>query len=448
MNAKVHSTFILNLFSRPDRRDHILRQFKDRKEFRVQIVEPVKHEVAAVSLWETIKHIIRDLANPDEEYIIFCEDDHEFTTHYSKESLAVSIEQAKLIEADVLSCGVSGFNGGVIPVKENIYWVQKFSGLQFTVIFRKFFQKILESDFQPFDAADYKICSLTENKFFVFPFISVQKDFGYSDVTTKNNQKGTVGEAFLQSEEKVQLVKKVRDSYTLLNDNMKDLKYNFSPVKVMIPTYVIHLPERIDRFEHIKKQFAERPEFDLTIVEACRHSVGAVGLWQSIQKIIEIGKRNDDDLLLICEDDHLFTDHYNRLKFIEMIWVAASLGCNVLSGGIGGFDTCIKVTENLYWIDAFWSTQFIVVFRRFFDALLNEPFSVTDTADDKISEMTSHKLVIHPFVSVQRDFGYSDVTTRNDVEQGLITSYFEQTNIRLKKYNKAAIRYANLMPKI
>lgn len=42
------SVFIANLKSRADRRRHIVDQFADRKEFEIQIIEPVKHEVGAV----------------------------------------------------------------------------------------------------------------------------------------------------------------------------------------------------------------------------------------------------------------------------------------------------------------------------------------------------------------------------------------------------------------
>lgn len=95
MKLVCHSAFIANLKSRVDRRRHIIDQFADRKEFEIQIIEPVKHEVGAVSLWETIRHIIKNLTKPEDEYIIFCEDDHEFTTEYSKENCQLLSKKLK-----------------------------------------------------------------------------------------------------------------------------------------------------------------------------------------------------------------------------------------------------------------------------------------------------------------------------------------------------------------
>lgn len=83
-----------------------------------------------------------------------------------------------------------------------------------------------------------------------------------------------------------------------------------------------------------------------------------------------------------------------------------------------------------YWIDWLWCTQFIVVYRPFFQRILDEPFTDTDTADGKISEMTSNKAVIYPFISIQHDFGYSDVTRGNNESKGKITEYFRETDKR------------------
>jgi len=49
-----------------------------------------------------------------------------------------------------------------------------------------------------------------------------------------------------------------------------------------IPTYIINLKKRTDRLEHIRKEFAHRDEFNITIFEAFEHVTGAIGLWKSI----------------------------------------------------------------------------------------------------------------------------------------------------------------------
>ncbi|MGH2644694.1 MAG: hypothetical protein ACRDE2_12145, partial [Chitinophagaceae bacterium] len=357
--------------------------------------------------------------------------------------LLACIEEARTKNADILSGGISGFTAA-IQVSEHLYWVEKFSGLQFTVIFRKFFQAILNTDFGPTDAADYKLCSLTDNKFFIYPFISIQKDFGYSDATPKNNKAGIVKELFKRSEDKIEILKNISQFYQKERFTKCQNTNIISSEGITIPTYVINLPERTERRSHILQQFEGKDEFTVEIIEACRHKIGAVGLWLSIKKVIETAQKNDDNVIILCEDDHKFTQSYNRDLLLSNIVRSGGMGCNILSGGIGGFNMALPITEKLFWIDSFWCTQFIVIFKKFFQVILNEPFKETDTADGKFSEMTSQKMVLYPFVSVQKDFGYSDVTIKNQKTRGLITQYFEDADKRLLKLQKTRERFNDL----
>lgn len=210
---------------------------------------------------------------------------------------------------------------------------------------------------------------------------------------------------------------------------------------VQIPTYVINLKERTERLEHIRQQFANKPEFDVHIVEACEHSIGAVGLWNSIVKVINMAIENEDDVIIVCEDDHTFTKHYNRDYLIANILEAAAQGAELLSGGIGGFSNAVPITKNRYWIDSFWCTQFIVLYRPFFQKILEVPFGDTDTADGIMSELTSNKMVLYPFISIQNDFGYSDVTRSNDEIKGMITQHFQEADGKMHIHQQVYEKY-------
>ncbi|MRG46981.1 glycosyl transferase [Chitinophaga sp. SYP-B3965] len=210
---------------------------------------------------------------------------------------------------------------------------------------------------------------------------------------------------------------------------------------IVIPTYVINLSSRTDRLEHIQRQFNGRKEFDLLIVDACRHEIGAVGLWQSIVKIIKDASTKEDEVIIICEDDHEFTADYCSHFLMKNIIEAHQQGVKLLSGGIGGFNQTVPITPNRCWIDTFWSTQFMVIYRGFFQTILNEPFEDGDTADGKFSEMTSNKMVLFPFISIQKDFGYSDVTVTNNVMNGEVTRLFRDTSARLSAIMNVYNRY-------
>ncbi|NSL85523.1 glycosyl transferase [Chitinophaga sp. Mgbs1] len=210
---------------------------------------------------------------------------------------------------------------------------------------------------------------------------------------------------------------------------------------ITIPTYVINLPERTERLAHITQQFENRPEFDVTIIEACRHEVGALGLFQSMRKIIELAMERDDDVIIICEDDHEFTPDYSREYLLKNIIEAHYQGVDILSGGSGKIDQAVPVTENRYWVALCLSTQFIVVYRSFFQRILDEPFDRTVIADQLFSTMTGNKMVLYPFVSQQKDFGYSDVTPVHNERQGLVQRMFAETAARLDVIRQVYTHY-------
>lgn len=210
---------------------------------------------------------------------------------------------------------------------------------------------------------------------------------------------------------------------------------------IVIPTYIINLKERSDRLEHALIQFSGKTEFEIHVTEARKHKIGAVGLWESIVNIVSQVIDGDDDVIIICEDDHTFTEHYNRDEFIKNLIDASEQRVELLSGGIGGFGCAVPITKNRFWIDWFWCTQFIVLYRPIFHKILNYNFMETDTADGVLSEITSHKMVIYPFLSVQTDFGYSDVTRSNDKINGMISKHFNDAKNKMNVYYKAYLRF-------
>lgn len=208
-----------------------------------------------------------------------------------------------------------------------------------------------------------------------------------------------------------------------------------------LPTYIINLPERSDRRTHMQKQFEGRSEFQITWVDACKHPVGAVGLWQSIVRAVRMAVDRDDDVILICEDDHRFTSHYAKDRFLREITEAHEQGVHLLSGGIGGFGIGIPVTKTRFWVDWYWSNQFIILFRHAFRFILDYSFQETDTADGVLSTILPVKQVFWPFISVQENFGYSDVTPINNLKPNLIEAYFTKSEQRLAQIRQVYDHY-------
>ena len=395
-------TYIINLKKRVDRRISILKEFEGRGEFDVTIVEACTHERGATGLWETIKHILQQSVSANHQYILICEDDHQFTEHYSSSKLFNCIADAISKGADILCGGVSWFEDA-IGLGE-LFLVSKFSGLQFTIIFRKFFESVVSADFSNFDVADSKISAISRCKFVIHPFVSIQKEFGYSDATAKNNIVGRVEDLFSKSSESFQNMRLAKLFYDRIPIEKEDSVDNIE--NIVIPTYIIHLTERIERQEDIKREFNGKNEFDLTIVEVCRNEMGALGLWESIRKIVQIAIVKDDDVIVISQDDHEFTEHYSRNYLIRNIIEAHAQGADILSGGSSEYNYAVQIATNRFWIHSLLPAPFIVLYRKFFQRILDEPFDEDVKADSLLSILTSHKMLLYPFVSRQHD-GFS-----------------------------------------
>jgi GR25 family glycosyltransferase involved in LPS biosynthesis len=441
MNLKPISVFAINLKSRIDRRKFILSQFVDREEFQFSVIEAYEHQIGAQGLWLTIRHILKTIVHSKDDYIILCQDDHLFTREYSKEHLLHCINKARTLNADILSCGISGFTSA-IKVSDNLYWVEKFSGLQFTVVFRKFFQKILETDFETVSAADLKLCELTENKFFIYPFLSIQKEFGYSDVTAGNNIHGHVDNAFKDCNEKVTIINTVSTFYKQKLTATAALKSFTGIESVVIPFYIIHLNETTENLSATENQFEGRHEFAITIIEGCQQRGQEFSLWISLKKIIKTAIENDDEVIIICREGHQFTEHYERNHFVTLIWQAGVLGCNILISGMAAFNLALPITDNIFWIDSFHSSHFFVIYKSFYSDILQETFCDSDTLESKFSEMTSNKMTLHPFISEQKDFGDTERDDKNNF-QNIVVLNSTNANQRLIEIKNAWNKFGN-----
>lgn len=427
--------YVVNLPQRTERRESIETQFVDKPEFEVHIVPAIERRNGAHGLWQTFYGIVEREAAVDSDFFIFCEDDHIFTENYSFELLSKGISKAQSLEADLLSGGMSVLQTPV-ETSPGLFWVSWFNGMQFTVIFRQCYRKILAAKTTEGYAVDIQLSYLANRKYVIFPYISTQCEFGYSDATDINEEEGRVTRFFNKTQRLLSTLQKVKRHYGTINPVLVESIMQTDVSHAFIPTYVINLPKRTDRLDHIRKEFNERSEYDLHILEASSHDIGAIGLWQSICRIIAEAKESDEDFVLICEDDHFFTDTYNRERFLRQIMLAGAMGAHMLSGGVGDFSNLVPIHGGIGWIDRFWCTQFIVIYKNAFDLILNAPFSLRDVADEKLSAILTAKMVTIPFISEQTDFGYSDITESNN-HNSMIRRHFDNARAKLRHYPHA-----------
>ncbi|QDW25516.1 glycosyl transferase [Pedobacter sp. KBS0701] len=212
-------------------------------------------------------------------------------------------------------------------------------------------------------------------------------------------------------------------------------------MKKKISTFVINLEKRPDRKRHILNEFLDKPEFDLKVVNAIEHTNGSYGLWMTISHILCELVDQEDEFFLIVEDDHVFTEYYDRQFFLDSLAYAGSLDAEVLLGGVSWFNSAVPASRNLFWIDTFNATQFVIVYKSFYSKFIKNLETYSDSADINISKIADRKFVLHPFISTQKEFGYSDATAFN-VQEGYVTQIFTHSKKRLKSLNKVLDFYS------
>lgn len=181
-------TYIINLFKQTENLEQIQIQFKDRKEFDIQVIEEAEHTIESVRRWMCICKIIKIAMEKDEEIIILCTHEHEFTEHYNTDKFIDTIYEAHRLGATILLGGINGGLTNLLPLQSGLFWLDTFSGAQFVVIFANLYKIILNEPFLDNDVVDTKFSEITSNKFIIYPMISSQYTIKYSAVNSRMNK--------------------------------------------------------------------------------------------------------------------------------------------------------------------------------------------------------------------------------------------------------------------
>ncbi|TWF40652.1 hypothetical protein FHW36_104335 [Chitinophaga polysaccharea] len=388
-------TIAINLKKRTDRKAHIIKEFEGRPEFRLTIVDAIEDTIGARGLWQTLQYIIRTYT-AEEEYIIICEDDHQFTQHYSIQLLTAAVHDAVSNHADVLCGGASWFNSA-IPLSQHAYWTEKYTGLQFTIIFKKFYENILHTPFNDNDAADLKISSLADKKLFIYPFISIQKEFGYSDVTAKNNAAGRVDELFKTSEANVTTLKNIARYYSARQKTLTQDEISLQDI--CITTYIVKTTNG-DIEQYIDRHFSDKPELVPIVVHSDdKHPSHLLSSARVLKNIMTAAAATEDDVIIICDEYHQFSPAYSSGYLIRNILEAYQQGADILFGGGNDFGLVVPVSEHRFWVGSVNHPQFTIIFKAAFSKILVYLDDVTSPENDILSAFSSNKMVLCPFVS-------------------------------------------------
>jgi GR25 family glycosyltransferase involved in LPS biosynthesis len=193
-------------------------------------------------------------------------------------------------------------------------------------------------------------------------------------------------------------------------------------MKIKIPTYVINLKHRKDRYYHIINEITKLELSQAQIVDAIQHFNPAMGCFESHLKCIRLAKENELPYVLILEDDAIFTDNvvdilnnaFTEVQTFE--WDMFFLGANLQTRATRISDTLLK-------LNGAYAAHAYFVHERFYDTILNLP-KTCEIDVHYYNLMSNHNVYMcDPMIAYQLP-SYSDLQNgHRDYNQSILNNY-------------------------
>lgn len=153
--------FYINTFCFYNNRKNCRENFSGKKEFHISWIKSA-FPLPNISQKNLNSILTRSIQDEDDVIIIYF-DNHRFKTNYSKYSLFKYILMAQFYQADILFCNANKIDY-MCKIQDELYWVNNIKESNFIVLYRKFFDKILDVDFLPSKSFSEFISTLSHDK--------------------------------------------------------------------------------------------------------------------------------------------------------------------------------------------------------------------------------------------------------------------------------------------
>ncbi|MFD2742454.1 MULTISPECIES: glycosyltransferase family 25 protein [Sphingobacterium] len=391
---EIINTYIINLASRLERKDHILSQFEGREEFQFELFPAIVSQNGAEGLWNSIKSIVINAKRDGLDYVLVCEDDHMFTDVYQSESLFSYLQVASNHQCEILIGGPSSCRGYIFPINNDLLHVDFFTGTQFIIIFKRLYDRILDFVFDKssLDGADLILSRIANSKIVIHPFISVQKEFGYSDITPfYNSNMGYVEQLYVKCDIHLNLMRNIYHdlNFRIASDDEIELPKNW-----VVPTYVI-CDNNNQSLDRVYNQFSGKDELNIVKIDVVSNSKTKSEIFKSI---ISNALDTDEEVILIVNGEHEFTKSYTLENLARDLYIGLVYGVELISGVCYFATNITPANRNLFWANSLLNDQFLLVFKPFYKKVLSTTFS-DDNFFEELSRLAISSFVQNPFMS-------------------------------------------------
>lgn len=122
--------------------------------------------------WDFFRHTLEIVSQKNEDdAIVICHEGHHFTEDYQPYVLFRALFESAGLGTDMLIGGCRDF-GNLVPVGHGLYWVDKFEGCNFFILFHRAYQTLLDKSPNEGESLDEVLSRAFSNKLLMAPFIS------------------------------------------------------------------------------------------------------------------------------------------------------------------------------------------------------------------------------------------------------------------------------------
>lgn len=208
---------------------------------------------------------------------------------------------------------------------------------------------------------------------------------------------------------------------------------NFESIK--FPTYIINADTSSSFIGDFHNELKKRHEFDIHLIDVDFSNPDTNRIfWTYVTESINIAKRNNEKYATICQPSAYFTNEYSYSFLLQKIKDAQHLNAEILIGGLSDFRQAIPMGYQLYWIAWFKTAPLLIIYESLYDKILSYKFQVNDTIDNILSLLAKYKMIIYPFICMQR-LKHSDRQSTEISDEHIADEIFQIASERFKHIN-------------
>lgn len=166
--------------------------------------------------------------------------------------------------------------------------------------------------------------------------------------------------------------------------NMTDDEISTFADNFYINTFCLYNDRKIYR-----KYFSKKKEFRI-------HWIKSPNINQkNLNSILTRSIQEEDDVIIICFDNYRFKTNYSKYSLFKYILMAKFYQADILFGNGSEMDCMCKIQDELYWVNSIKKSNFIVLYRKFFNKILDINSLNSKSFPETISALSHDKLMIN-----------------------------------------------------